>query len=116
MSPQMVAYFEQKLRKILEMLIKEEELIGLYKEGSSDKEADYVESSQMEELSLEENLPLQNEDRLKRAVEDALYRVRMGTYGYCEETGDPIGVYRLLAFPMARYTTEVQRKKDGLSF
>ncbi len=115
MSPQMVAYFERKLNKRLEMLVEEEALIGLYQEGSSNKEADYVESSQIEELSLEENLPLQNEDRLKTEVEDALYRIRIGTYGYCEETGDPIGVNRLLALPMARYTTEVQRRKDGLS-
>jgi DnaK suppressor protein len=114
MSADMVAYFKQKLTKMLEDLIKEEELISLNKADFPTKEADYVESSQIEELSLEENLPLQNEDYLKREVEDALYRINLGTYGYCEETGDPIGVRRLLAFPMARYTTEVQRRKDEL--
>jgi len=99
---------------MLEDFIAEEKLIGLSKADFSSREADYVESSQIEELSLEENLPLQNEDYLKREVENALYRINMGTYGYCEETGEPIGVRRLLALPMARYTAEVQRRKDSL--
>ncbi|OJW73006.1 MAG: hypothetical protein BGO68_03700 [Candidatus Amoebophilus sp. 36-38] len=114
MSANMVAYFKQKLTKMLEDFIAEEKLIGLSKADFSSREADYVESSQIEELSLEENLPLQNEDYLKREVENALYRINMGTYGYCEETGEPIGVRRLLALPMARYTAEVQRRKDSL--
>ncbi|ACE06068.1 hypothetical protein Aasi_0676 [Candidatus Amoebophilus asiaticus 5a2] len=114
MSDNMVAYFKQKLNKKLEDLIKEEELIAINKADGPRREAEYVENSQIEELSLEENLPLQNEDFLKREVEDALYRINLGTYGYCEETGDPIGVRRLLAFPMARYTTEVQKQKDAL--
>lgn len=112
MSAHMVAYFEDKLNKMLAMLIEEEELIGLYQEYSSNQEADYVENSQIEELNLEKNLPLQHEGRLKREVEEALYRIHMGNYGYCEATGDPIGVNRLLVFPVARYTSEVQRKRD----
>jgi DnaK suppressor protein len=99
---------------MLEDFIEEEKLMGLNRVDFPAKEADYVENSQLEELSLEENLPLQNEDYLKREVENALYRINMGTYGYCEETGDPIGVRRLLALPMARYTAEVQRRKDNL--
>lgn len=114
MSPDMIAYFKQKLTKMLEDFIEEEKLMGLNRVDFPAKEADYVENSQLEELSLEENLPLQNEDYLKREVENALYRINMGTYGYCEETGDPIGVRRLLALPMARYTAEVQRRKDNL--
>lgn len=114
MSTDMTAYFKQILSKKLEDLINQEKLIGINIAGSSGREADYVDNGQMEELSIEENLPLQNEEYLKREVEDALYRINLGTYGYCEETGDPIGVRRLLAFPMAKYTTEVQRRKDNL--
>lgn len=114
MSTDMAAYFKQILSKKLEDLINQEKLIGINISGSSGREADYVDNGQMEELSIEENLPLQNEEYLKREVEDALYRINLGTYGYCEETGDPIGVRRLLAFPMAKYTTEVQRRKDNL--
>lgn len=114
MSDDMINYFRQKLNKMLDDLINQENLIALNKADGPGREAEYVEASQIEELSLEENLPLQNEDLLKREVENALYRINQGTYGYCEETGDSIGVRRLLAFPMARYTTEVQKQKDAL--
>jgi DnaK suppressor protein len=114
MSSDMVDYFKQKLNKMLDDFINQENLIALNKSDAPGKEAEYVETSQIEELSLEENLPLQTENLLKREVENALYRINQGTYGYCEETGDPIGVRRLLAFPMARYTTEVQKQKDAL--
>ena len=114
MSDDMINYFKQKLNEKLDDLINQENLIALNKADGPGREAEYVESSQIEELSIEENLPLQNEDFLKREVENALYRINQGTYGYCEETGDPIGIRRLLAFPMARYTTEIQRQKDAL--
>lgn len=114
MSGDMVAFFEQKLTKKLADLIEEERLMRLNSADLPGREAEYVENGQIEELYIEEVLPFQNEDHLKKEVEDALYRVHMGTYGYCQESGEPIGVKRLLAFPMARYTTEVQREKDGL--
>jgi DnaK suppressor protein len=115
MSANMVDFFKQKLMKRLEDLIQEEELMKLNSANLPGREADFVETGQLEELHLEEALPFQNEDYLKQEVEDALYRIHMGTYGYCEETGEPIGVKRLLAYPMARYTAEVQRKKEGLA-
>jgi DnaK suppressor protein len=116
MSADMVAFFKQKLTKRLEDLIQEEKLLKLNRVDFPSREAEYVETGQIEELRREEILSFQNEDNLKQEVEDALYRIDMATYGYCEETGDPIGVKRLLALPMARYTTEVQRRKDGLFF
>ncbi len=45
-------------------------------------------------------------------VEAALKRIADGTYGYCEETGDPIGIPRLLAYPSAVYAIEVQERHE----
>ena len=43
---------------------------------------------------------------------DALVRIEDGSYGYCEETGDPIGVLRLLARPTATLTIEAQERRE----
>jgi len=45
-------------------------------------------------------------------IETALKRVEDGSYGYCMETGEPIGIPRLLAHPSALYTVEVQERHE----
>ena len=56
-------------------------------------------------------LELRTRDRLRklvRKIDKALARIEDGTYGYCEETGDPIGVGRLMARPIATLSLEAQ--------
>jgi RNA polymerase-binding transcription factor DksA len=48
------------------------------------------------------------EDNLRCEVDEALERLRNGTYGYCECTGRPISLRRLHAVPWARYCSEVE--------
>ena len=45
-------------------------------------------------------------------IEAAMKRVDEGTYGYCLETGEAIGIPRLLAYPSALYTVEVQAQHE----
>jgi DnaK suppressor protein len=45
-------------------------------------------------------------------VRNALKRIKTGTYGYCAETGTPIGVKRLLAAPQASFCIDVQERKE----
>jgi DnaK suppressor protein len=45
-------------------------------------------------------------------IEAALRRIEDGSYGFCEETGEPIGLPRLLAYPAAVYTVEVQERHE----
>ena len=42
----------------------------------------------------------------------ALQRIKDGTYGFCEETGEPIGLKRLMARPVAKYTIAAQEKHE----
>ena len=42
----------------------------------------------------------------------ALRRIKEGTYGYCEESGEPIGLKRLMARPIATLTIEAQEKHE----
>jgi DnaK suppressor protein len=66
-------------------------------------------------LEEEHALELRARDRerkLLKKVEAAILRIDDGSYGYCEETGDPIGIPRLLARPTATLTIEAQERRE----
>jgi DnaK suppressor protein len=68
-------------------------------------------ATQEEEFSLE----LRTRDRerkLIRKIDEALQRIEDGSYGYCLETGDPIGVKRLEARPVATLSLEAQERRE----
>jgi DnaK suppressor protein len=68
-------------------------------------------ATQEEEFSLE----LRTRDRerkLIRKIDEALKRVEDGTYGYCLETGEEIGIKRLEARPVATLTIEAQERRE----
>ena len=50
--------------------------------------------------------------KLLTKVEKAIKRIDDNTYGYCEETGDPIGIKRLIARPIATLSIEAQEKHE----
>lgn len=63
----------------------------------------------------EHALELRTRDRerkLLKKVQDALRRVEKGEYGWCEETGEPIGIPRLLARPTATLSLEAQQRRE----
>ena len=52
------------------------------------------------------------EQKLLPKIQQSLERIRLEEYGYCLESGEPIGVARLLARPTAEYCTEVKALKE----
>ena len=50
--------------------------------------------------------------KLLSKIDKALKKIQDDTYGYCEETGEPIGVKRLIARPIATLTIEAQEKHE----
>ena len=52
------------------------------------------------------------ERKLLKKVEQALARIDSGDYGWCEETGEPIGIGRLLARPTATLSLEAQQRRE----
>ena len=50
--------------------------------------------------------------KLISKINSALQRIKEGTYGYCEETGEPIGLKRLIARPVATLSIEAQEKHE----
>jgi len=66
-------------------------------------------------LESEFALELRTRDRerkLIRKIEEALSRIEDGSYGYCNETGEPIGVKRLEARPVATLCIEAQERRE----
>ena len=63
----------------------------------------------------EHALELRTRDRerkLLKKIQQSIQRIDSGEYGYCEETGDPIGVPRLLARPTATLSLEAQERRE----
>ncbi len=63
----------------------------------------------------EHALELRTRDRerkLIKKVQQAIARIDAGEYGYCEETGEPIGLQRLLARPTATLSVEAQERRE----
>jgi DnaK suppressor protein len=52
------------------------------------------------------------ERKLLRKIQVSLVKIDEGTYGYCEETGEEIGLKRLEARPVATYTLEAQERRE----
>ncbi|SCX61330.1 RNA polymerase-binding protein DksA [Nitrosospira sp. Nsp1] len=76
-----------------------------------------VASDSNDRASTEETFSLElrvrdRERKLIRKIEDALLRIQNGTYGWCAETGEPIGIRRLLARSTATLCIEAQERHE----
>lgn len=76
-----------------------------------------VEPDPTDQATIEEEYALElrardRERKLLKKIEQSLRRIDDGTYGWCEETGEPIGIPRLLARPTATLTIEAQSRRE----
>lgn len=114
MNPQQVAYFQQKLVAWREELLAEsQETINNLKEENW-REPDMSDRASLE---TEAGVELRTRNRYLKLIgkiDAALKRIEDGTYGYCEETGDPIGLKRLEARPIATMTIEAQERHEKM--
>lgn len=114
MSPVMVEYFRQKLVNWrAELLRDSQETIDNLKEENW-HEADIADRASLE---TEAGVELRTRNRylkLVSKIDAALKRIAEGEYGYCDETGDPIGVGRLEARPIASMTIEAQERHERM--
>jgi DnaK suppressor protein len=113
MNPVMLEYFRQRLLQWKAGIIKEADdmLHELQHEGGL-QEPDIADRASVEtEVALE----LRARDRQRKLIskiDEALERIERGEYGYCEETGEPIGVKRLEARPVATLSVEAQERHE----
>ena len=115
MNPVMQEYFRQRLIKWKADIIKESDdmLHDLQDEGGM-QEPDIADRASAEtEVALE----LRARDRQRKLIakiDEALERIKRGEYGYCEESGEPIGIKRLEARPIATLTVEAQERHERM--
>jgi DnaK suppressor protein len=114
MSPRQLEYFKQKLLKWREeLLIESQETINNLKEENW-REPDLSDRASLE---TEAGVELRTRNRYLKLIgkiDSALKRIEDGTYGYCEETGEPIGIKRLEARPIATMTIEAQERHERM--
>ena len=112
MNPVMKEYFRQKLVEWRENLVAEYNgAVQQFKEGNT-PEADLSDQADYE-MDLQFQMRTKERERkLIRKIDEALRRIELGTYGYCEETGEPISVARLDARPVATLSFEAQERLE----
>ena len=111
MNESQLAFFKHRLQEM------ERELLQNADETTEHLRETVIVPDPADRATIEEEhaLELRTRDRerkLLKKVQQALTRIESGDYGYCEETGDPIGIPRLLARPTATLSLEAQQRRE----
>jgi len=111
MNDEQLAFFRYRLQRM------ERELLSNAGETTEHLRETVIVPDPADRATIEEEhaLELRTRDRerkLLKKVQSALQRIESGDYGYCEETGDPIGIPRLLARPTATLSLEAQQRRE----
>jgi len=111
MSSGQIAFFRRRL------LAEEQALLSAVKATAGHLQEAEISSDWNDRASAEEEHTLElrvrdRERKLLRKIRDALQRIDEGNYGWCEETGEPIGIARLLARPTAALSLEAQERRE----
>jgi len=114
MNPVMLEYFRQKLlRWRAELLRESTETLHNLQDGGI-QEPDIADRASAETDRALELRTRDRERKLIAKIDAALERIESEEYGYCEETGEPIGVRRLEARPIATLSLEAQERHERL--
>ena len=76
--------------------------------------SDEVDRAQHEIYSMLFLRIVERESKLLPKIDKALLRIKAGDYGYCLETGDPIGLKRLIARPIASLCLDAQERHEKM--
>ena len=106
-------FFTNELLRWKRDIVKSNSLSNLLNSGDDNvSSADIVDqASSLTDKSVEMK-SLNRSRKLISKIESALKRIKDGTYGYCEETGEPIGLKRLIARPIATLSIEAQERHE----
>ena len=112
MSDVQLAFFRTKLEILrAEVLAHAQQTVDELREEVT-VFADPADRATIEEEHNLEQRTREHGRKLLKMVAQALARIDSGDYGWCEETGDPIGIARLLARPIASLTVEAQQRRE----
>lgn len=112
MNDAQLSYFKDKLIMWRKQLEDESQSTVDHLKQENWNESDLNDRASVE---METSLELKSRDRYRKLmskIDSALSRIEDGSYGYCEETGEPIGVKRLEARPIATLSIEAQERHE----
>ena len=112
MNPMQLAYFKAKLMAWKAEILQSTQATVEHLQADSLKTPEAMDRISLE---TETSIELRTRDRMRKLIakiDAALERIAIGEYGYCEETGDEIGLGRLEARPVATMTVEAQEKHE----
>lgn len=113
MNEAQLAYFKAKLTTMRDEILENARETGVHLK-ENEVFADPNDRATVEEENLLEQRVRDRERKLLKKINSSLTRIEAGEYGYCQETGDPIGLPRLLARPTAELSIEAQEKHERL--
>ncbi len=114
MNAKQQEYFRQKLNKWRSELLEDASETRQSLQETSVSEADIADRASTE---TDRSLELRTRDRARKLIskiEEALERIEDGSYGYCVETDEPIGIKRLEARPIATLSLEAQERHEKM--
>ena len=114
MNERMRAYFRARLLEWRNELVREsDQTIQQLQQGTT-PDADLADRASKE---TDRALELRTRDRARKLIakiDSAVGRIDEGSYGYCVETGEPIGIRRLMARPIATMTLRAQERHERM--
>ena len=112
MNAKMKEYFRQKLVSWKKDLLKESSQTLNNLQNENEAKPDITDRASEE---IDRSFELRTRDRERKLInkiDAALQRIEDGSYGYCDETGDPISIKRLEARPVATLSLEAQEMHE----
>lgn len=112
MNPRMQAYFRRKLVEWRDEILREARGTLEHLQTENSNHPDIADRASSE---TDRSIELRARDRQRKLInkiDQALKRLEDGSYGYCEETGDPISIQRLDARPVATMSVEAQERHE----
>src|SRR5438067_11967080 len=111
MNEAQLAFFKQRLLELRAQLLNNADDTGQHLRENE------ITTDPSDRATLEEEYTLElrtrdRERKLLKKVEKSLRMIEDGSYGYCEETGEPIGVPRLIRRPMTTLSIEAQERRE----
>jgi DnaK suppressor protein len=112
MNERQLEYFRQKLLNWKDDILRESRETLTHLQSETENHPDIADRASSE---TDRALELRTRDRQRKLIakiDEAIRRIEDGSYGYCEETGEPIGVARLDARPIATLSLEAQERHE----
>ena len=112
MNPRQVNFFRTRLIKWREELAVSLGSKDLLLREEMDKAADWIDHAADRAQRILLFARKEHAQNILKEIDAALNRIENGTFGYCEESGEEIGIRRLTVYPIARLSVEAQERRE----